>query len=522
MFSLTKPNGVKPARTAPTVAHPLLPRLLAILAALSSGLAEEGRPKERAIQRAVEDLQDLLQQPGLDEAVHGRIKGAIMKLECTLRSSTPIDALKQLSKAAAALSAVAPRPKFPRLPTELLTIIIAYAQSPAPHFQDRQRTNLSLSLVSRQFHQLVRPRLLGEIHLFDERQLVGLDKMRRKRPDRAKDVHLLTVDLQLTRLHYRPNDIWYGYLLQPVLEWLGATKEIHLTFDGIDMDATGVHPYLERVFGQSWDLPGFFERREGVEEAHLALPGTTTYTEACRYHTIVTPGSQLRRLYVITSPGMREITELLREEFDETVEFERHPWEVLCAPHAAFFISSLSALLPLGPSRLSHLEITLVLPSNEPLVTRLLTLKTLFTQLAPSLRRLALRIRHMAWHDRQAVSLAIEEGVSTLIHLHTLSIGGSGLSRSLSAASYRRSSLTSLTLLPLQRQPEDGVLVGALHDHIDGNRGLVRVLANKKWFAKLRWLEVQRGPNQRPSAMLKRMCEQRGIELRMPMVDTLS
>jgi len=49
----------------------------------------------------------------------------------------------------------------------------------------------------------------------------------------------------------------------------------------------------------------------------------------------------------------------------------------------------------------------------------------------------------------------------------------------------------------------------------------VRILANKKWYPELRWLEVQRGQNQRPSAALKRICEERGIELRMPVVDTV-
>lgn len=255
----------------------------------------------------------------------------MLELECRFTLSSPLQALPLLSQAAVALSSTALRP-VPQLPTELLAIIIAHAQNTSPQsdppdFRARQRTNVSLSLVSRQFHRLVRPRLQSEIHLFREEQLVALDTMRRKNPERSKGVQLFTMDLHLTRLRYRPDDIWYGYLLPPVLDWLGATKQIHLTIEGIDMNLATVHIQLERLFGQNWDLPGFFELRKGVEEGHLNLPSGTRYAEACAYHAVVTPGPQLRRLYVVTKPGMCEMTALLQAEFDEEVEFDRHPWE---------------------------------------------------------------------------------------------------------------------------------------------------------------------------------------------------
>ena len=187
-------------------------------------------------------------------------------------------------------------------------------------------------------------------------------------------------------------------------------------------------------------------------------------------------------------------------------------FRVLAAPHAAFFLPSLTAILPLGTAAtLTHLEITLILPSTDPLATRLSNIQALFDQLAPSLRILVLRVRHSSWQDRQAVSVAIEEGLGRLTHLKRLAIGGVGLSRGVSASAFRKTSIESLTLLPLARRPEAGLPPNALHDHINGNRGVLRLLgaqvAGKKWFPKLKELEIQRGESQPPSAVLRQICE---------------
>lgn len=230
-----------------------------------------------------------------------------------------------LAEAAVALNAPRPRP-FPHLPLELITLIIEYAQDPAPYFHERQQTNMALSLVSHDFYQLVRPRLLAEVHLTRPSQLPGLDALRQTDPSRSSHVELFTLTLDLGELDFRSDDDWLGFHLKPVVDWLASATQVHLCIPDLAMHDV-IPGYVEDICGQRWDLPGLLEERNGVAEAHLNLPDGHTYIYACRYHTLLAPGRDLRRLHIPGHQPMREMQSLLRDLFEESIGAEPHPWE---------------------------------------------------------------------------------------------------------------------------------------------------------------------------------------------------
>lgn len=166
------------------------------------------------------------------------------------------------------------------------------------------------------------------------------------------------------------------------------------------------------------------------------------------------------------------------------------------------------------------LAITLVFPAftstTADIATERQAFTTLFARLAPTLRRLTLRVRnHETRVSSKELTAFILSTISSLPNLHSLSFGGTGLTEPAKGFFYHLAGPTIEDLVV------DKIASDSVHRMGDGisdvqishQDGAMLVLRDPLWKGSLRRLEVWLHVMETPLAELDEQCEARGIQL---------
>ncbi|ORY92966.1 hypothetical protein BCR35DRAFT_298596 [Leucosporidium creatinivorum] len=414
-----------------------------------------------------------------------------------------------------------PSARSPALPLELIGHIIALIQS-SDDFHERQETNLALSYVSHDLYHLVRPHLRRQIHITRGRHVLGLDKLRRQGYSRPKEAMFISVLVDPSEMSKRgsaePKD-WPGALLLDVLYWLlplgadprGKSLDIRVLPVPGASDVSITIAHLEQILGvgegvtDGWMWNPLLGQVEEARVDHMGCDPSGVQ----RYALIHEYDSKVCRLYVPapnpTYEGKSEYEEFLAD--DAELHICPHPYEVLAVPHAAHFPQHLLGTLPNDPPILRHLEITVILPSlsDDPSAIRRNAFTELCSRLAPSLRRLELRVRHYE-HGLQRAQLTtklVADAVLSLTNLHTLAIGGTGLAGDLPSL-LASSQVEDLTFLPTWREG------CTAEEQCEDFARLIQVV-KEGGYPRLRRLAFSLLSNSSAKVELARVCQDRGI-----------
>ncbi|BGP12858.1 hypothetical protein JCM10213_000381 [Rhodosporidiobolus nylandii] len=394
--------------------QPSSARVARALLRLSTSLAGHVDPleggDERAMGRLAEELREVLEdaQGTLDPDVVRLLSSAKSTLASPDSFIPPASCTGALSAIASGLhlvvsSASPPRPPpFSRLPAELVARIVELCQS--DDLRLRQNTNLALSATCRVLYAAVRPTLIREMHLFTASQVEGAAKALSSGERDADAVRELTADLKLADLELQPNGRWAGRHFLPLVALLDKLDKLHVSFTPADPSREEADE-VERALGlvdahtedSEWhSLP----YKPMVRDLRLPLPrpGLASTTLALSYHS---PGP-LERLYIGDTArpqlGLDDLVDWARDVLPEAVKRKPPPLKVLAIPFVPITASELLDIVrpphlddtTVPPCRLEDLEVLLNIDSNIPDAVK--NVQALFEALAPTLRRLVLRV----------------------------------------------------------------------------------------------------------------------------------
>ncbi|ORY92914.1 hypothetical protein BCR35DRAFT_298523 [Leucosporidium creatinivorum] len=509
--------------------------LLSTLMRLTGSLFLEGeRPLDRKrAARLAEDVEELVQDAGssLSRDVRSELVGILDELRAVASTSTSssrtVDIATRLAIASRTLaSSSSLPPRSPALPLELISLIVDFAQS-ATDFHERQQTNLALSHVSRDLYRLVRPRLRREIHITRGWHFGGLKKLMDEDPTRRDEVELVSVIVDPAQLEWKSAEEWFGPLFWDVLSWLALhrgsscerLKALHVHIPSPRNDFDVLNFELDRALGTGGTTFACDLAYVDVDEFHLVEQSKLPDAEF-RYRTMLATGAT--RLYMDAVKPVTDLSQYWIEGDSEDLDVQPQPFEVLVNPHAALLPSQLLTLLPNEPPVLRHLEITILLPSNysSDRNSERRAFTNLFRRLRPSLRKLVLRIRSMepsSFSDDNHTKMLIH-AVTSLPHLHTLALGGTGLADNLFTR-LGASTVDDLTLLPTSKEGADG----PQHRPSVPQYSLAQCLRHPTAFPCLKRLEVQFSSGERdydqPGSQLWDVCNKRGIRMDVKVVE---
>ncbi|GAA6043539.1 hypothetical protein JCM8097_001212 [Rhodosporidiobolus ruineniae] len=445
---------------ASAVAYEAARGILRIIGALVAVLDPVKGAKASTLRGLAEDVRGIEKECGtvLSSNIRQLLHMAIASLSSSTAIYTPFatafSAQLVLTQAVNLLTFSPPpasRPSFSRLPAELIAHIVEFCQFDDPRL--RQDTNLALSRTCRAFYRAVSPILAVERHIFTPGQLERIAKsmLRRKAYDsddeddgdpRRDDVapwHLceLTIDLTVDELQRKPGTRWVGRLVEPLVMEVGdicCMRALRLR-----LRPTAKHDHIDnllRALGMSGDdwaafVPDCLNRAEAVEipvfscgyvEAPAFLQGLLQRSSAtvASFGTSATPyetSAEDTTSFVNLFPADRSFVHL----------------EGLSAPFLSFDPSTLLRLLrppiPLLTAQLSRLDVAF--DFDHPTVDAAAEdLKIVFRLLAPSLRRLALRVRNhgVLPRSRGVVHSAVLDSLALCLNLEHLEVGGGAVS----------------------------------------------------------------------------------------------
>ncbi|GAA6035382.1 hypothetical protein JCM8097_008848 [Rhodosporidiobolus ruineniae] len=426
-------------------------RLLRVLASLAAQLDPAKGIKANTLKALAEDVEDIGRDGGLslssevrrllhspNFALSGAKNGSV---PLTAALSVQLDLVRAIQLIKLSSSSPPPPSALSRLPTELLAGIVQHCQ-----YEDlllRQRTNLALARTCREFHRAVSPILAVERHLSTPGEIEQVYRGLTADTVRSLQIRHLSIRVPLEDLERREGGRWVGRLVEPLLLALRRQLEsfhfqvvpsprhdfgnlleaLGMTPEDLDWDevvANGVRGIKDV------ELPIF---GGGFGSHRAVLRSLFNHTET----TIVRLGTASLPYWFEAWTVRAELERLginlaLRNPFDVHNGRLQH-LQVLSAPYFTFFPTDFLALLrptsPGTPSALSHLDVAFNLSDDEQVAA----LDEIFTLLAPSLRRLAVRIRSP--HRPDTSSPTITDGLTAaLAHctsLQHLEIGGRGL-----------------------------------------------------------------------------------------------
>ncbi|GAA5941944.1 hypothetical protein JCM10213_004343 [Rhodosporidiobolus nylandii] len=404
--------------------------------------------KAKALGLVVDELKDLLDHETLrlPAAVQSLLCSAITSLSSDIPTIPYPDCLYALSAISSALpllvSPFSPRPSpFSYLPAELVARIVDFCQD--EDFRLRQNTNLALSYACRGLHRVVQPILRTEMHLYTTGQLERAMEKAQRTPIKALQVRELTADLSLPEIARQPDGRWAGRHLPRLISVLSQTKalrKLRINFrpsDPASDSEAGEDPGDEVLFAVGLDVgewEGLFSPRKEMRRVEdLSLPALDK-TDTCVpfVRTLFGPSSRLQHLRIGNASHPHTVDEDdltdMQQQYEKSFEGRGGPLKVyaslrtLALPYFAF---QTAKFLPFTlPQNLEHVEVTLLL--EDTLRVEVVRLSDLFTQLAPSIRHLVLRVKREGCSAAEAETICnvLQSGLRSCTKLRHLELGG--------------------------------------------------------------------------------------------------
>ncbi|GAA6043552.1 hypothetical protein JCM8097_001218 [Rhodosporidiobolus ruineniae] len=408
----------------------------------------------------------------------------------------------------------------------------------------RQDTNSALSRTCQAFHRAVSPILAAERHIFTPRQLLAVASAlnldaaddAKAETKNASQIRQVSIMLTTEQLERNPGDSWCGRLVEPLglqLFTRSGCKSLRLRFhpeasqtpvDDIMITPQPRYNSLLRACGMSVsDWCGFLEECfKNLEEVEVPVFGRNFLFTASLLDGILNFRSVTAARFgtsAVPYEFSSEDVKLDLEQLDHRgTTFDICHLELLSAPFLNFaptdFLPLIRPSLPSSPPRLRHLDITFELVAEpSDLETGLSALTAIFAALAPTLRRLALRIRFDGYNSRDAETA--NRGVATAIALCTrlehLEVGGRPLRDDLLPLvlpSLPR--LQHLSVLPLLGLFDIYRIPDLLADHLpSGLRSLVLCVPDDVE------LDADAGWTERPMRRAVELCARRTIRLEL-------
>ncbi|GAA5892506.1 hypothetical protein JCM6882_005634 [Rhodosporidiobolus microsporus] len=454
-------------------------RLLCIVSSFSAQLDAVRGATAKAVKRCMEDVQELLDDADASPSrdVRHLLTSALSALSASLGTSEPLPYLecaRALSSLASALPLLAvpvsPPPvssPISRLPAELVALIVSFCQD--EDLRLRQNTNLALALTCLAFYEAVDPILAVEVHLFTAGQIERVAQRVREEAGMDMGITTLTADLALEDIKRQPDGRWPGGALLMMLASLSGPlcqlKVLKFRFRPSQRDpsntygrelaaALGVDDVeFNLMFGGRQQYPSLEELHFPSLDygAHAHTAGGALFEPPC--------GIRSLSIGHTAYPSFVDW-----EDLQANLAFERELYQVskrrralqelrtLSLPWFQFkpqdFLPLVIATTTAPPPPLRHLEVTFAL---EDLARDLPVVEEIFTCLAPSLRRLALRIVRTEEAEWTLFEPEYRGGIGRalrpLAQLEHLEVGGDALDSILSDAD-PFPSLRHLTLLP--------------------------------------------------------------------------
>ncbi|GAA6035363.1 hypothetical protein JCM8097_008834 [Rhodosporidiobolus ruineniae] len=361
-----------------------------------------------------------------------------------------------------------PSAAFSRLPMEILARVVDFCQT--DDFRLRQSTNVALAQTCRSLHGVVSPILAAERHVCTAGQLERLYRLVSSNRETAAHVRQLTITVGIEELERQQDGRWAGRFFESLLWTLKATlRSLRIRiepgqgWDFMDFQrALGMSPepgddwqhLIDSVFRGIEDVehPIFDNHGYATDIINTILKSPATVHARIGHASLPYPTwAEFTRQHLVRQRRLGSDEQAPKGSF-------RH-LRTLSAPYFAFYPLDLFTLLrpldPATPPILQHLDIALRL--TDPGVTgasNLEALDTLFSLLAPSLRRLAVRISaaEREGHTSSPIQSALAPAIRHCIHLEQLEVGGRGLDEGVLSADgtalpFPR--LEHLTVLPL-------------------------------------------------------------------------
>ncbi|GAA5902105.1 hypothetical protein JCM6882_006702 [Rhodosporidiobolus microsporus] len=409
----------------------LIARLLSVNLSLLAAIQQPVGAKTAYTRPMAEDVRMMLARAPLEVQAHLRHAVDVLSSpEPVVSLPACLSAHASLATALSLLSQYSlsppPTPAFSRLPNELLQAIVRECQF--DDYRDRQNTNLALALTNRRLFQVVRPILHGEAHFFTPGQLERFWGFY----DHAE--------------HGR----WAGRLLHGLVDD-HLNPELHAFEMRIRPDANraagddagGPDDLFDALGSSRASWPQLF-RLFGTEPLQLQVPMHHAEHGIGFLSNDFLDENRITRLQIGDSSVpvetqaadvLTSVRELERQSEDDDLVFDGLDFHSLHLPWINFPVIALSHLLTYGrrncprPSpRLTSLEVMLCL--FGPAASRVQDIQSIFSLLAPSIRRLVIRCRpthELPPTEVVEVVKAIAAGLELCTELRHLEIGGQDL-----------------------------------------------------------------------------------------------
>ncbi|GAA5989037.1 hypothetical protein JCM11641_002304 [Rhodosporidiobolus odoratus] len=372
------------------------------------------------------------------------------------------EALSFLGQAGAALACSDPPLEAVslKLPSELLALIVDHCQF--DKYEDRQKSNMTLALVSRYFYKLVRPRLRSEIHIHSPKHFASLARLLVPGQTRFDNpLTLLTLDLDLDALRGNvrtgvfPGAAYDMFTTALAKQDLGMSlKHTHVhcrrsripRYPAMDLDEEfrAAIPTIIGFDSFYWNSDSIeFSAEPAISEAEYAnLWATVGLTKRSRSTSLYIDADALR-----PPPQWRQLDHI---DAVPPVPGMANPriLTTLAVPHQEFTSATLIALLSPATPTLTRLDFTLSVPLDPPPLLREKHFDPLFSYLAPTLESLTLRIHHPFPDPIYPLNVAQSElgqSLSQLTKLKKLELGGAEIAAEV--VSHLALSLPNLHLL---------------------------------------------------------------------------
>ncbi|BGP12947.1 hypothetical protein JCM10213_004369 [Rhodosporidiobolus nylandii] len=423
--------------------------------------------KAKALGLVVDELKDLLdhETPRLPAAVQSLLCSAITSLSSDIPTIPYPDCLYALSAISSALpllvSPSPPRPSpFSRLPAELVAGIVDFCQD--EDLRLRQNTNLTLSRTCRPLYTAVRPILAAEVHLFTAGQLEQVAK-KAEQASYARLVRVLTADLSLSDIARQPDGRWAGWQLPGLVRLLGQAGslrkvDIQLRPSGKPVEFDSFDEILPAVGldANEWEEL-FYPRKSLPTVEELTLPVLSPgITERPFFRALLKPSSRLKHLRIghPSHPHTLDRGRLARAAAAYKVWHDERggaakaysSFRTLALPFFPFY--PLDFVRFTAANKLEHLELCLFL--DGAVNVHLAPLAELLANLAPSIRRLVLRIKRPGCtvEDASAVCGVLWPGLQACSKLEHLELGGDVVGVDILKKTGMLPSVSSFVLLP--------------------------------------------------------------------------